>query len=168
MRRIVFSVLMSVFFTLSIIPLPAAARGPSNRAAGNVKRVRIGEPDMEWTLKFNAHEAEDNLPATGLAIAEKINGDDFWGAEVSCVKVANEYEVYLGGRVVAGNVNFVGQYIILKMFDGGQPGVGVDIVFSDIRETINEFEDFCRNPELTPINAEWDVIDGNLQVFYTE
>ena len=67
MRRIMISVLMSAFI-LSAIPLSASARGPSNMAAGNVKRVRIGEPDMEWTLQFNAHEAEDNQPAKGLAI----------------------------------------------------------------------------------------------------
>jgi hypothetical protein len=158
---------MSVFI-LSTIPLSASARGPSNKAIGNVKRVKIGEPDKEWTLKFKAHEAEDNQPAQGLAVAEEINGDGFWAAEVSCVTVADEYEVYFGGRVVVGNVNFVGQYVVLKAFDGGQPGVGVDIVFSDTRETLNEFEDFCRNPELTSINSEWDVIDGNLQVYYTE
>jgi hypothetical protein len=167
MRRILMSVLMSMII-FNISPLPAGAQGPSNKAIGNVKRVRIGEPTMEWTLKFNAHEAEDNQPANGLAVAEEINGDGFWGAEVSCVKVADEYEVYFGGRVVVGNVNFVGQYVVLKVFDGGQPGIGADIVFSDIRKTLNEFEDFCHNPEFTSLNAEWDVIDGNLQVYYTE
>ena len=167
MRRILIPVLISVFI-LSTIPLSASARGSSNKATGDVKRVKIGEPDKEWTLKFKAYEAEDNQPAQGLAVAEEINGDGFWAAEVSCVKVADEYEVYFGGRVVAGNANFVGQYIILKVFDGGQPGVGVDTVFSDFRETLNEFEDFCHNPDLTSITAEWDVIDGNLQVYYTE
>jgi hypothetical protein len=161
------SVLVSIII-FNISPQPAGAHGPSNKAIGNVKRVKIGEPTVEWTLKFNAHEAEDNQPAKGLAVAEEINGDGFWGAEVSCVKVADENEVYFGGRVVVGNVNFVGQYVVLKIFDGGQPGIGADIVFSDIRETLNEFEDFCHNPEFTSMTAEWDVIDGNLQVYYTE
>ena len=167
MGRIIASLLMSVII-LSTIPLPSDARGPSNKATGNVKRVKIGEPGREWTLTFDAHEAEDNQPAAGMAAAEEINGEGFWAAEVSCVKVADEYEVFFGGRVVVGNVDFVGQFIVLKIFDGGRPGVGADIVFSDIRKTPEEFEDFCHNPEFTVIHDEWDVIDGNLQINYNE
>jgi len=165
-RMIVWGLISIVIFNTG--PLSAGAHGPSNKATGNVKRVKIGEPDVEWTLRFNAHEAEDNQAATGLAVAEEVNGNDFWGAVVSCAKVANEYEVYFGGQVVVGNVDYVGQYVVLKIFDGGQPGIGVDTVFSDIRESLNEFEDFCRHPELSSINTEWDVIDGNLQVYYNE
>lgn len=161
----VLSLAVIVIFVLGVFSIIAVAVGPANKATGDVTRLRAGSVDNMWTLVFNAHEEKANRPAKGMAIAEQVNGNGFWEIEVSCVTVVDDSTAFFGGQVIDGNTTFVGQYVLLKVFDGGEPGIGVDKVFSAVADE-DDFNDFCDVPEDADIRAEWDVIQGNLQVHY--
>ena len=126
----VLSLAVMVIFVLGVFSVIAFAGGPANKATGDVTRLRDGSVDNMWTLVFNAHEEKDNRSAKGMAIAEQVNGNGFWQAEISCVDVVDASTAYFGGQVIDGNTTFVGQYVLLMVVDGGEPGIGVDQVFS--------------------------------------
>lgn len=161
----VLSLAVIIIFVLGVFSIIAVAGGPANKATGDVTRLRVGSVDNMWTLVFNAHEEKDNRSAKGMAIAEQVDGNGFWQAEVSCVKVVDASTAFFGGQVTDGNTTFVGQYVLLKVVDGGEPGIGADQVYSAVA-TESTFLNFCEDPEGAEIAAEWSVVEGNLQVHY--
>ena len=58
------------------------------------------------------------------------------------------------------------QSLISKVVDGGEPGIRMDKVFSAVVNDPAIFSPFCEDPESAVIEAEWDLVVGNLQVHY--
>ena len=152
-----------------VLPNITVAGGPTNKATGNITRARDGS-GAEATLVFNAHEATGNRPAKGMAMAEGITTPSFWEIDIICVNVISENEAYFGGQVTAvENIGGfgVGDYIMLRVIDGGEPGIGEDLVWSGVTDSMQVFAEFCNSPSPSShTGALWQVIDGTLQVHY--
>ena len=64
----------------------------------------------------------------------------------------------------------MGDYVILRVIDNGEPGVLVDEVYYGFTDNAGgEFDDFCTEPQLEDTPEGWgEVMEGNVQVnFYT-
>jgi len=167
MRKLLLILIVSVF-TLIVFSPQLYARGPADKATGDV----ILENDLgeQVALALNAHEAKDNRPAKGMVIFEGItNPESFWEIEVSCVTVLSETEAYFGGQVLdSGDPGVsVGDYIMLRVIDNGEPGVLVDEVYYGMTSVEAEFNAFCAEPLPEDTPEGWgEVIEGNVQVHF--
>ncbi len=159
--------LFIVFFvaalSIGFTSLPSFAGSPANKATGYVTRIRDNDSQKIWTLDFIAHEAKNNRPPKGMAIAEGEN-DAYWEIKVSCVQVLDDDEAIFGGLGVGGTQ--LGKFVLLYIIDGGGPGISEDYVFSTVRETESEFLDICLNHKTREIVSGLEVIDGDLQVHF--
>jgi hypothetical protein len=159
--------LFIVFFvaalSIGFTSLPSFAGSPANKATGYVTHLRDNDSQKIWTLSFSAHEAKNNRPPKGMAIAEGENGA-YWEIKVSCVQVLDDDEAIFGGVGVGGTQ--LGKFVLLYVIDGGGPGISEDYVFSTVRETESEFLDICLNHKTREIFSGWEMIDGNLQVHF--
>ena len=129
------------------------------KATGGVAftAVESGE-ELQRRIEFDAHEGD---PAKGMLNYRDANGDWF-RVDIQCVTVlSDEAKAFFSGPVTsASDSTLVGQWLMVKVYDGGTPGRKGDQVWGGIYSTDPE----C-NPDIyPPLDGPWDVESGNLVV----
>jgi hypothetical protein len=162
--------LISVF---ALLTLAVYAGGPANKTTGSIIR---GKGGPTWLMEFTAHESVQmqngkTRPAKGMASAYSIfDSSRYWAMDVVCVTVIDEFNaVFAGPIVVASGASFTtDDYMKIWVYDGGEPGAGVDMTFSGITGDATEAMAFCSDPPPDPseLRHAWNVFEGNVQVHY--
>ena len=170
MRRICVLVCIVTLFSITL-----HAKGPANKATGDVVRGRPDNPS--GILTFSAHEKVEmpngkTRPAKGLVTFFHLSDSSrYWVTQVECVQVIDEVNAVFAGRfvTVAGYGFEIGQYMKFWVQDYGEPGVGVDKLYTEYeREDPGNAFDFCEFPPSDPegMARHWEVHEGNIQVHF--
>ncbi|HEX7401172.1 MAG TPA: hypothetical protein VF369_03245 [candidate division Zixibacteria bacterium] len=112
--------------------------------------------DLDRRIDFTAHEAYDEHPAKGNLHYSDAN-HDWYDVDVTCVTIVNEWAFFSGPVLRASQDGWVGQWVLIAVFDGGTPGRKGDKVWG----TFASSDPGCQ-PFRPPVM--FDVTNGNLQV----
>lgn len=162
---------------VALFSITLHAKGPANKVTGEVVR---GTPEIPLgVMTFTAHEKVEmengkTRPAKGLVTFFRLSDSSrYWVVQVECVQVIDEVDAVFAGRIIAvsGFGLEVGQYMKFWVQDYGEPGVGIDKVYTEYeREDPGNAFSFCEFPPSGPegMARHWEVHEGNVQVHFRE
>jgi hypothetical protein len=137
--------------------LSLAASPP--KATGGVTFTTVEDSvEIQRRIEFNAHEGD---PDWGNLNYRDTNGDWF-RVDIDCVTVLGDSGLafFSGPIVSASDSTMVGQWLMVKVYDGGSPGRKGDQVWGGMYSTDPE----CKPGIYPPLDGPWDVENGNLVV----
>lgn len=125
------------------------------KATGGVAftTVESGE-ELQRRIEFNAHEGD---PAKGMLNYRDANGDWF-RVDIDCVTVVGKRALFSGPITSGSQDEWVGQWLLVIVFDGGTPGRKGDLVWGEMFP-----DDPGCEPQSFP-DKPWPVENGNLVV----
>lgn len=163
------AIVLVVGFSASVLakshnPGPPEGKGPAQKATGG-----IGLEERDAWVEFNAHEAKGNRPAKGVFwwyAGGKEDPDRTIKVDVECV-IVDENAAWFAGEAVMdteGDAK-VGDYLFVKVMDGGTPATDGDKIWWDWDSDTEEEDPACDRVEAkdTP-NNEKPILAGNLVV----
>lgn len=171
MKRTGILSLLLLFVTFAV-----HANGPANKTTGSFIQ---GNTEPRFAVEFTAHEGVvmkngKTRPAKGMLSAYHLtNPNRFYAVDVSCVNVFSETDaVFVGLIVMAGPDwdQWVGDYRLLWVHDGGEPGAFSDTFHTGRVEDPVVAMEFCTNPPANPgdTGMDWVVYEGNIQIHYRD
>lgn len=126
------------------------------KATGGVVFTTVEDGmDVQRKIEFNAHATD---PAKGKLNYRDSNGDWF-RVDIQCVTVlSDDAEAFFSGPIVsASDTTFLGQWLLVAVYDGGSPGSKGDLVWGEMYR----YDPGCQ-PDSIP--GPWAVERGNLVV----
>jgi len=159
-----FPILIAVALLMAIA-IPAAAKGPADKATGSGYWETGSE--VQYYAEFNAHQGLNGRPAKGYLLQERVDGTGGFTVDVTDVVVgerAGKKFACFGGLTEAWGVLSFGQGLFrwTIVVDGGEPGVGVDGIKGNFLAPGSELPGPCRRGQA----ARWDLTGGNIQVHF--
>ena len=107
-------------------------------------------------IEFNAHATD---PAKGNLNYRDSNGDWF-RVDIQCVTVFEDYaRAYFSGPIVSASQDeWLGQWLLVGVYDGGSPGKKGDLVWGEMYR----YDPGCQPSD--DLGGPWPVVNGNLVV----
>jgi hypothetical protein len=135
---------------------PVVATGSTETATGDVEYYQAG-----YYFDFNAHASRDGCPAKGEAWNYTSYGG-WYRADVRCVNVIDDKTVLFAAKLTDTNMASWGPWVLIQVFDGGEPGVGTDLIWGQFLTQADAISK-CQGG-ISPNGGPWEVLSGNLQV----
>ena len=160
MKNKVLAIVLATVLALSfglVFAAPVAANGGENgKATGGIEYYQPG-----YHFSFNAHAAQDGRPVKGMA-NNRTPGGGWYHAKVRCVNVIDDETILFAAELIRTNMPGWGPWVLIKVYDGGEPGAGVDLIWGQFMSGSSALEKCARGD--TPTGGPWNVLGGNLQV----
>ena len=153
-------VVLLVVGMIVALAAPAFAGGPANKATGSGYWTNAANDTFYG--EFSAHAAMDGRLAKGYLYQDR--GDGSWfSVDVTEVYVGPNWACFAGNTVDAGGdyAGKVGQNRWTFVYDGGEPGIGVDLFKGSWGATSSA----CKGGTVSTDN---DFDGGNVQIHWTD
>lgn len=155
-------VILAIATVLVLSTGVALAGGPVAKATGT---VGLGEPVVGWYARFNAHEEMDSRPAKGRMQTWNVTSLRELHYYVKHVVVDDDTAWFAAQCISDSGGVYDGQWLFVKVVDGGTPGAAGDEIGWDWSSGMDETDAAERvRSEETPDHWWGVVIDGNLVV----
>jgi len=156
-------VILAIATVLVLSTGVALAGGPAEKATGY---VRLNGWAEGWYAQFNAHEEMDSRPAKGsMRVWSVISGRELH-FDVWYVLSEGDYAWFAAKCTWYNGIgsNKVGQWLYVKVYDGGTPGCNGDEIGWDWTTSETVAAAFVSGQGHPPFPYWTNVVEGNLVV----